>query len=57
MGGKVALVGFGNLAHYCAAELAGQLARLGRGRLAAVRGHREVAPALNRTLADRAASG
>jgi Mg-chelatase subunit ChlD len=34
------------------AELAGQLARLGRGRLASVRGHRQVAPALNRMLAD-----
>jgi len=39
------------------AELAGQLARLGRGRLAAVRGHRQVAPALNRMLADGGASG
>ena len=32
------------------AELAGELAVLGRGRLAAVRGHRDVAPALNRML-------
>lgn len=32
------------------ADLAGELAALGRGRLAPVRGHRDVAPALNRML-------
>jgi Mg-chelatase subunit ChlD len=34
-------------------ELAGDLARIGRGELAVVRDHREVAPALNRILAAR----